>query len=94
MPKIHPQRIVIRGNPYTLMTRRMKWFDGLCDHPTTPYREIWIHPSLTGETMLDAILHEVLHAAFPDLNEDSVLQFGADAAKILWELGYRCEDWD
>jgi hypothetical protein len=73
----------------------MTHYDGLCDHPETPYfREIWIRPDLKGERMIDVILHEILHAALPDLNEESVEETATDMAKILWELGYRNEDWD
>jgi len=94
MPKIHPQKVEIRSKPYTLMTRRMKDFDGLCDHPATPHPEIWIHSNLKGEPMLNALLHECLHAAFPDVIEETIDIVGSDLAMILWELGYRNEDWD
>jgi len=94
MPKIHPQKIVVRGRPFTILTRKMKKFDGLCDHPATPYPEIWIHSSLKGEPMLSTLIHEATHASFSDLSEDAVNEFGNDLAKILWQLGYRNEDWD
>lgn len=94
MPKIHPQKIVIRSRPYTILTRRMKKFDGLCDHPATPYPEIWIHSSLKGESMVDCLIHECLHAAMPDMCEETITQTASDLAKILWQLGYRNEDWD
>lgn len=93
MPKIHPQKIVIRGRPYTIISRRMKQYDGLCDHPATPYPEIWIHQSLRGERMVETIIHEVIHAALPDLCEETVEESARDLAKILWQLGYRGE-WD
>lgn len=93
MPRIDPQQAVIRGVDYTIMTKRMKRFDGLCDHPTTPGREIWIHSSLKAEDMLDTIIHELLHAALPDLKEETVLEIGTDMARVLWDLGYRAE-WD
>lgn len=94
MPKIHPQKIEIRGKPWTILTRRMKYFDGLCDHPGTPSREIWIHTSLKGEEMLSTLIHEATHASFSDLSEEAVSEFGNDLARILWHLGYKNEDWD
>ncbi len=94
MPKIHPQKIVVRGKPFTILTRKMKKFDGLCDHPATPYPEIWIHTSLKAQEMLSVIIHELTHAYFPDLTEEVVDQFGNELGAILWQLGYRNEDWD
>lgn len=93
MPKIHPQKVMIRGKAWTLLTKRMKDFDGLFDHPGTPGKEIWIHPSLKGEQMLETLIHEMLHAAFPDIAEESVTESAKDLAIVLWELGYSA-DWD
>jgi hypothetical protein len=93
MPRIEPQQAVIRGVDYTILTKRMKKFDGLCDHPTTPGREIWIHSSLSGQEMLDTLIHELIHASYPDLKEDAVSETATDIATVLWDLGYRAE-WD
>jgi hypothetical protein len=93
MPKIPPQTAMIRGVDYTLLTKRLKKYDGLCDHPGTPGREIWISSTLTGQNMLETLIHELLHASYPDLNEDAVNATARDIATVLWELGYRA-DWD
>ncbi len=94
MPKIHPRKVVIRKRPFTLLSRTMKQFDGLCDHPATPYPEIWIHSRIRGVEALNTICHELGHAAYPDLSEDAITEFANDLATVLWELGYRNEDWD
>jgi len=94
MPKIHPRKVVIRGRPFTLLSRTMKQFDGLCDHPQTPYPEIWIHSKIKGIEALETLCHEIVHGGQPDLSEEAVTELARDLTTILWELGYRCEDWD
>jgi hypothetical protein len=93
MTKIEPQKAIIRGLNYTLLTKRMRVLDGHTDLPPTRKGEIWIRNSLTGMEMLDTLVHEFLHVAFPDLSEDAVLEVARDIAVILWDLGYRA-DWD
>lgn len=94
MPKIHPQKIVVRGRSCTLLSRTMKQFDGLCDHPATPYPEIWIHSRIKGLEALETINHEIIHMGLPDLTEEAVTELARDMAVIQWQLGYRNEDWD
>jgi hypothetical protein len=93
MPKIDPQKAIIRGVEYTIFTKRMKAFFGLCDHPSSAVREIWIKSNQTGKVMLDTLIHELIHASFPDLKEEAVLETASDIATVLWDLGYRAE-WD
>jgi hypothetical protein len=93
MAKIDPQKAIIRGLNYTLMTKRMRKLDGHTDVPPTKRGEIWIKNSMAGVEMLEVLIHEFLHVAFPDLNEEVVLEVGRDFAVILWDLGYRA-DWD
>jgi hypothetical protein len=50
---------------------------------------IRIDPKLRGSELLDTMIHEITHAAFPDLSEDAVNRFATDAATILWNDGYR-----
>jgi hypothetical protein len=94
MPKIHPRKVVIRKRPFTLLSRTMKQFDGLCDHPATPYPEIWIHAKLKGVEAFETLLHEGIHGGLPDLTEEAVTELAHDLTVMLWELGYRNEDWD
>jgi hypothetical protein len=71
----------------------MKDFDGICELSGASQLEIWIHPSLSGEKMLETLIHEMLHAAFPDIAEESVEESAKDLASVLWDLGYSA-DWD
>jgi hypothetical protein len=75
------------------MSRRRKGYDGLCDDVTTHRPEIWICPKIIGLVMLETLIHELLHAAFPDLKEETVTQVAHDIAVVLWDLGYTA-DWD
>jgi len=93
MPDIHPRKIRVRGKNWTIATIPMKGYHGLCDHPSTPQRQITINPNQDGVGMLDTIIHEVLHAALPDLVEEVVEEVATDIAKVLWQLDYRGE-WD
>jgi hypothetical protein len=40
---------------------------------------------------LDVIIHETIHAGFPDLIEQAVDEFATDLANLLWKLGWRKE---
>ena len=94
MPEIHPRKIRIRGKTWTLCTHEMPDNHGLCEYePSTPKKHIWVHPECSGEKMLEILLHESLHCALVDIDEEAVTETAASQAKILWDLGYRAE-WD
>ncbi len=44
-----------------------------------------------AEHELDTILHEVLHAAVPDLCEQTVTETANAQSTLLWRLGWRNE---
>jgi hypothetical protein len=50
---------------------------------------ILIHDGLLGRHRLTIIVHELLHALFPQAGEEHVEQAGKDIAKVLYALGYR-----
>lgn len=54
-----------------------------------PKRELRIRRDLGEQMEMDCLLHEMLHAAFPDLKEDAVNESATDITKIMWDLGYR-----
>ena len=41
------------------------------------------------QEMLDTVIHEAMHAARPELDEDAVATASRDIARLLWNLGYR-----
>ena len=64
---------------------------GECDHIETPQKAIWIATQQKPIDILDTIIHELLHAALPDLCEEAVLETATDIAKILTRLGVSIE---
>jgi hypothetical protein len=63
--------------------------DGDCDWSK---RLIRLADSLVGVQLLDALLHELLHARFGDLAEDVVDEFASTAAGILDSEGFKQAD--
>lgn len=59
---------------------------GLCD-----YEDKTIIAPFEGDELheLDTIIHECLHAGYPDLNEEAIDEFATDLANILWKLNWR-----
>lgn len=47
---------------------------------------IVIHDGLRGRHRLTVLIHELLHAIFPQASEDVVEQAGKDLARVLWTL--------
>ena len=79
-------RCKLRGKYYTLIFAKLKPpLLGLCDWDN---RTISINERLTGEIELDTLIHELLHACQPDLEESAVDQTASDIARILTRLGY------
>lgn len=56
---------------------------GDCDAPSQRSKAIRVDPSQTDSELLDTILHEMLHAAFPWMNEDHVTRFATDQARAI-----------
>jgi len=50
---------------------------------------IRVRKDLEGEEELEVLLHEFMHAAYWDHDEEFVEEVAADLAKLLWRLGYR-----
>ncbi len=59
---------------------------GQCDYAQ---RVIRVALGQSEADELDTVVHEVLHAAYPDLEEAAIGDTGAAIAKVLWRLGWR-----
>lgn len=55
------------------------WSDGLIE----------IDPRQTPKGYLGTLVHEALHEAYPDLEEDDVLRGDAILTEALWRMNYR-----
>jgi hypothetical protein len=60
--------------------------EGVCDKPE---RTIRIALGKSEQDTLDSIIHEILHAAMWDLDEEAVLTTANAISEALWKLGYR-----
>lgn len=67
-------------------SRRLRQDDGQCDYAA---REIRICSTLSGLDLMDTLIHEVLHARWPDLSEDAVEELATTLAGILDAEGFR-----
>ena len=85
-------KVIIRGKAYRLRFADLpEDGDGLCDPPDKPGKTITINKWLKGERRLDVIIHELLHAAFWDMDEVPVNDAATDIARVLTRLGYKNE---
>lgn len=50
---------------------------------------IEIDPRQSEHEYLDTLIHECLHAHFPDLTEQQVVKIANSLTKILWKAKYR-----
>lgn len=67
-------------------SRRLRKDAGQCDYAA---REIRICSTLSGLDLMDTLIHEVLHARWPDLSEDAVEELATTLAGILDAEGFR-----
>jgi hypothetical protein len=82
-------QLTILGKRWLLsFTQLPKGKDGDCDSPDTPRKEIRIHHKLKGRARLEAIVHEMLHAADWTKDEEWIHYTAADIARELTKLGY------
>jgi hypothetical protein len=71
------KRVRIRGKYWRILVDKppvKERIEGLCDYET---RTIYLRP---GTDLPATLFHEVLHACFPDLDEDSIA--GAEEALV------------
>ena len=47
---------------------------------------IVLHDGMRGKHRLTVLIHELLHAIFPQASEEVIEQAGKDLAKVLWTL--------
>lgn len=81
-PRVHRIRGVrcpVTYNP-SPVTDGFVLFDG------RKVRRLNIDPRLAGIRLLDIVIHEVLHAALPDLDEDAVNETAWAAARLAWKF--------
>lgn len=65
--------------------RKLRGSMGECDYES---RTIRICTSLSGVDLLDTLIHEVIHARWPDLSEEAVEEVATTLAQIIDAEGF------
>lgn len=76
----------IRGDWWRLQFTRLKGMAGDCNWQK---RRIRCDSRERGTEALDTLLHESLHALFPQVSEQRIARAATDLANILDACGYR-----
>ena len=93
-------QVQIRGKKWNLCVLRENnsaYDRGQCDPPNKQGKQIRIYPAAfkTDHRLMETLIHEALHAACWDLDEELVEDFSHDVARILLKCGFsRTEDDD
>jgi hypothetical protein len=81
MPRARTTRTVyIAGQRWKIVRAKLRRAYGECDYDT---RTIRIDERVTGRELLDTLIHELVHARWPDLHEQAVIEFSNIAAEVL-----------
>lgn len=83
--------VTIRGRRYRLLAvpRLPEDRDGDCTSPSDKGRMIRYRRALRGQRKMEVLIHEMLHAALWDLDEQAVEETAHDLSRALWRMGYR-----
>lgn len=84
------RQIFIAGERWRIVVCRVpRTIYGDCDYESKTIR---VSRDLHGEDRLNVILHELIHARWPDLSEEAVEEFADELAGIVYAHGYRHDD--
>jgi hypothetical protein len=72
--------VYIAGQRWQVRRARLRGKYGDCDYAT---RTIRIDDRISGTELLDTLLHELVHARWPDLHEEAVIEFATMATEVL-----------
>lgn len=92
MPKRRKRRTVYIGEARWKITADKKMMPtayGECDYGA---RTIRLCPTLSGLDLLDTLIHELIHARWPDLHEEAVEEFASTLAGIIDAEGFKAVD--
>jgi hypothetical protein len=84
------QRTVYVGEQrWKIIRKRLRDDDGQCDYRA---KTISIADTIHGVDLLDTLIHELIHARWPDLSEDAVAEFSETLSGVLDAEGFRHHD--
>ena len=85
--------VTIRGKRWNLVFEKIDGEEaGYCEPPCRKGKRIVVHDTLCEEETLRVVCHEVMHAAYWDLDEEAIDTATTDLARIVWKLGYRRQE--
>lgn len=78
----NPPKIRILGEVWTMLRKRPPHprYDGLCCYED---KKIYFAPSALRTRRLEIVAHELLHARFRELDEDSILSAGQLISRVV-----------
>ena len=81
--------VIVRGHRWKMIFRERlaSGACGECDPVGQPGKQIVVSTLQTPTDVLDTVIHELLHAALPDLCEESVEETATAIAVVLHRLG-------
>lgn len=59
---------------------------GTCDFAG---QVLTLSPGLRGKALIETVVHEVLHASFPNMPETMIRAAASAQARLLWRMGWR-----
>ena len=84
-------RVELRGKRWRLEVLDYL-HDGSCgsiDPEGVPRKRIVIARNQAPLDILDTVIHECLHACYPDIDEEAITEAATDIAKVLHRMGCR-----
>ena len=92
-PESQPMRVTIRNHNWDLsfVDRLPSGDAGEMDPIGVPSKEIRVALQQTSVDVIDTLIHELLHAALPDISEEAIAETATDIARVLHRLGVRVE---
>ncbi len=87
-----PKKWTFKGKKYKIRWRKPRNALATCESPAEKDPVITIGSNLLEGELLSAVIDEVTHAHFWDLDNDSVDAFSDELAEFLLELGFTLEE--
>ena len=84
--------ITIRGKRYNFVIKKLKDARGLCEHPKTKNKTVYIDEREKGKELLSTLIDEFIHCALWEIQNDVVDVISDDMAEALWRCGLRFQD--
>lgn len=85
-------RVTVRHKFVEIVSKVLDDAYGMTDDDGKPGGRIYIDPTRHGKhdgLLLDTLIHELMHRAFPDVREEVIAEVSTDIAKAVTRFGFR-----